>query len=181
MKLPEAKIEMAAAKDGNRYALCGVHVDVEAGRLVATDGHILAEHMYTPENGETSGIIPLEVIKAARVGGQNASMEIERYTNEGGVECAQAVNTRQHTSVSVAMIDGKFPDYKRVIPEKPAGPPTVVFNAHTLARLQDALTANKYIGVRLWVTGPSDAIYVEAVDHAETGAVGVLMPIREKN
>ncbi len=103
-------------------------------------------------------------------------MVIERVTHDSdGSEHAQAFNARQKTSVQAPMIDGKFPDYKRVLPAKPAGPPTLTINAQLLADLQTALSTNA--GVSLWVAGLRDSIYVEAFDAEATGAVGVIMPL----
>jgi len=42
MKLPEAKIELAASDEASRYTLQAVKLDVEHKRIMATDGHILA-------------------------------------------------------------------------------------------------------------------------------------------
>jgi DNA polymerase-3 subunit beta len=183
MKLPTARIEEAAAEKDIRYYLNGVYVDAERGRLVATDGHILACHVHEP-NGQKSAIVPIDVVKAARVGGRKATLEIravtEEHTNQPMFE---ATNGRTGAVLRNQPIDGKFPEYQRVIPEKPAGEPTITLNAELLVRLQRALSEKpaSESGVKLWITDDKHAaIYVETTDHAETGAVGVIMPMRNK-
>ena len=180
MKLPESRIERAAGNGDVRYYLNGIYLDSEAKQMVATNGHILACIPYEPENGDASEIVPVELVKAARVGGAKASDAISQRQGENNVTQFSTMKwdakSKQYLELSMPAIDGKFPDYTRVVPDKPSGDPTITLNADLLADLQAALSNNGLIS--LWITGPQDAIYAEPVGDAPTGTCGVIMPTR---
>ena len=181
MKLPEARIEYAAGNGDVRYYLNGIYLDSEAKQMVATNGHILACVPYEPENGDASEIVPVELVKAARVGGAKASDAISQRQGENNVTQFSTIKwdtkSKQYLELSMPAIDGKFPDYKRVTPDKPSGDPTITLNADLLADLQAALCAGKTASVSLWVTDDKSSVYVEGTG-SETGAYGVIMPKR---
>ena len=66
MKLPAQKIETAAPKNDARYMLNSVYLNVETSELVVTDGRILVKHTVEVDDGDISGIIPLEAFAYAR-------------------------------------------------------------------------------------------------------------------
>lgn len=143
------KTQFSMAQQDVRYYLNGLLFELsdQQMRLVATDGHRLA----LAETKVSSNVsAPLQVI-LPRKGVQ----ELQRiFTSQGEVELAIGTN---HMRVSVEgvrftskLIDGRFPDYSRVIPVDP----TKIIESNPLAvrsALQRAaiLSNEKYRGIRL--------------------------------
>lgn len=90
--LKSQKIESAASKDTNRPAICSPFI--RDGRLVATDGRILAsipiEGLEPEEEAELDGKkIPIEALKAARkVGGTREENSRLNLTDDNRCEVA---------------------------------------------------------------------------------------------
>lgn len=138
-----------SAKDDIRYYLNGVHVRCVPGKendtLVysGTDGHILFAGTLPAvwlEDREAEGfdmIIPVDTVKAA-CKGKGATVMLERMA--GGLFCL--------ASQLFVPIEGKFPDYARVIPETVSGE-LAQFDADLLARSLKALRA--YFGLDKFV------------------------------
>ena len=110
---------MSASTEATRYYLCGVYLHIEAGRLrtVATNGHHLTYRDGPQTDVKIGGeIVPTkaitEILKAVKdfSGDVVLSFKNERMI---GLD-APGVNLR------AKVVDGKFPDYKRVIPSPPA-------------------------------------------------------------
>lgn len=112
----KAVSRFAPAKD-IRYYLVGVYVESSPleTRLIATDGHALIVHRAAAKGdnvGSWSGIIPLDTIKTLMKikGMKNWTMEI---TDAGNGEYRIQYGSE---AVIFRQIDGKFPDYRRVVP-----------------------------------------------------------------
>ncbi len=109
----------AMAHQDVRYYLNGVLMvfNQEEVRMVATDGHRLAT-MALPVRANVTQ--PLAVIVPRK-----AVLEMQRLFAEGDEEIGlvigknhlRAVST--HTSFVTKLIEGKFPDYQRVLPQAP--------------------------------------------------------------
>ena len=138
----------AMAQQDVRYYLNGLYLEILGGRLrvVATDGHrlALATAPALVEAADTGVIIPRKgVLELSRLLGGSAPLELAIGTNH-----IRAAN-EQFTFTS-KLVDGKFPDYERVIPKN--ADKSVVGERGELkqAFTRTAILSNeKYRGVRL--------------------------------
>ncbi len=115
------KTAYACSDDRTRGVLCGVMIEREGGklRMVATDGHrmALAEKEVMEKDvveGTTGVIIPRKGAKEIRRVVQE--MEDDGMVDIGFGEKNVTVKTEDEVII-IRVVDGKFPDYKRVIPE----------------------------------------------------------------
>ncbi len=106
----------AMAQQDVRYYLNGILLEIDAQqmKLVATDGHRLAMSTWNTETGlvdERQVIIPRKaVMEIARLlSGSESEATISLSQNHIRIQTAGIVFTSK-------LIDGKFPDYNRVIP-----------------------------------------------------------------
>ncbi len=142
----------AMAQQDVRYYLNGMLWEVQEGQLraVATDGHRLAMctravSVSTPST--TQAILPRKgVIELARLLDGQGSVEVVLGSNH------IRVATEAYTFTS-KLVDGKFPDYERVLPK---GGNKLVFGDRNDLRQAFGRTAilsnEKYRGVRLLLT-----------------------------
>ena len=136
------------AQQDVRYYLNGLFLEILGGRLrvVATDGHrlALATGPALVEAPDTGVIIPRKgVLELSRLLGGSAPLELAIGTNH-----IRAAN-EQFTFTS-KLVDGKFPDYERVIPKN--ADKSVIGERGELkqAFTRTAILSNeKYRGVRL--------------------------------
>ncbi len=144
------------AQQDVRYFLNGLLLELAPGhvRTVATDGHRLAMCTRPFESGDDSlrqAIVPRKGVQ-----------ELLRLLGDDA-ETAQLVLGQTHLTAAVGgyvlttkLVDGKFPDYDRVIPK--GGEREVLADRETLrnAFTRAAILSNeKYRGVRLSVDGES--------------------------
>jgi DNA polymerase-3 subunit beta len=148
-----ALVQYAMAQQDIRYYLNGLLMLVEAGelRVVATDGHRLAvatKGFESQDAGRQEVIVPRKTI-----------LELAKLLNDSDdkvvVELSGSQARFRFDNIVLAskLVDGKFPDYQRVIPA--AHPKLIRIGRQTLAAaLQRAaiLTSDKFRGVR-WVLG----------------------------
>ena len=144
------KVQFAMAQQDIRYYLNGLLLvlDGDTMRLVATDGHRLS-HASTKLNINAASrevILPrktvLELVKL--LGDDNETVDLEITDTQITIKFGNV------TLVS-KLVDGKFPDYKRVIPTELKN--TLILGRETLqGALQRAsiLSNEKFRGVR-WV------------------------------
>ena len=138
----------AMAQQDVRYYLNGSYLEILGGRLrvVATDGHrlALATAPALVEAADTGVIIPRKgVLELSRLLDGSAPLELAIGTNH-----IRAAN-EQFTFTS-KLVDGKFPDYERVIPKN--ADKSVIGDRAELkqAFTRTAILSNeKYRGVRL--------------------------------
>jgi DNA polymerase-3 subunit beta len=153
LKAVLALVQYAMAQQDIRYYLNGLLMMVDAGelRVVATDGHRLAvaTHALSGRDlGKQEVIIPrktiLELAKLLQDTDEPVSIELSG---------SQARFRFDGILLASKLVDGKFPDYQRVIPT--AHPKNLRMSRQILgAALQRAaiLTSDKFRGVR-WVLG----------------------------
>lgn len=141
----------AMAQQDVRYYLNGMYVELAAGRLrfVATDGHRLAlcTGPDAVEAADTAVIVPRKgILELSRLLDGDGSVSLVMGSNH-----VRAV-TEQFTFTS-KLVDGKFPDYERVLPKSPdksvSGDRLELKQAFTRTAI---LSNEKYRGVRLSLT-----------------------------
>ena len=140
----------AMAQQDVRYYLNGLLLEVNANtlRAVATDGHRLALKEVKRDTGineQKQVIIPRKgVIEISRLlGSSDKPAEIMIGTNHIRVN----IDGLQFTS---KLIDGKFPDYERVIPKDTGTPLYANKEALRLSLTRASILSNeKYRGVRI--------------------------------
>lgn len=208
MRIPSTKIEAAAATRDVRAYINQPWLDVERQRIVATDGHILAIVPIETDEGDASGPIPTEAIKAARKMYRHTPDAMGVFKANGAIAFPNGYTIPRPDGI------GEFPDVDRLVPavrmvechclradcpayefdpdcatcggtgQRPAAP-DVVINADLLARLQAALCDQdaKYVGVRLFLArtpgGRIDTTGPIRVEVSTPGRVGVIMPMRD--
>ncbi len=173
-----AVLNLAAKKD-IRYYLNGVQV--EAGesetRCIATDGHVLGATRADAVNGMggaplLSVLIPRDVLEIA----------VKANKGKGGVNICHTGGKWEIVTLcgtyGFTPIDGRFPEWRRVIPSEPSGQ-IGQFNPELLAMF---CKAGKALGTKAPVhidhNGDSGALVT--LDGCNE-FVGVIMPIRQTN
>jgi len=143
------KTHFSMAQQDVRYYLNGMLLEIAGNvlRTVATDGHRLAFCETTLETPASSGqqvIVPRKgVLELQRLLSGEGTVEVQVGTNHVRVQIGDIRFTSK-------LIDGRFPEYGRVIPNDP--PKQVKADRDTLrAALQRAaiLSNEKYRGIRL--------------------------------
>lgn len=133
------------AKQDIRYYLNGLHVEKyeRVAYLVACDGSALAIARIEPADGTMfegtgSAIIPRELVEKLKPGRHNFAviLEVGETGPDGKAPCSIADLSKGVTTAGET-IDGKFPDWRRVIPNKVDGTPAQ-FNPEYLKRAADA-------------------------------------------
>ena len=162
------KTSFAMAQQDVRYYLNGILMEITPGKikLVATDGHRLALSEVELDIGVDADkqiIIP-----------RKAVLELSRLLESGDSE-ANCVLSQNHLRVETGsllfttkLIDGKFPDYQRVIPVD--GNKTMEVNRETLkdAMGRIAILSNeKYRGIRLTLSSGNLSIQANNPDQEE--------------
>lgn len=143
------KTQFSMANQDVRYYLNGLLLEVAGPivRTVATDGHRLALCELTIDGADST---PQQVIVPRK-----GVLELQRLIGDGG-DCALEIGTN-HLRVGLGsirltskLIDGRFPDYDRVIPKESESPMIAdrVQLADGLNRIR-ILANEKYKGVRV--------------------------------
>lgn len=121
---------ITAGNDTTRPVLTGVYWHVVDGAmyLAATDGYRLAERKLFPAEGELSAIIPASTLQEVlRTVSEDAS-EIEMVFDETQVRFRMS-----GVEITSRLIDGKYPDYRQLIPASSES--TVVINTTEFTRV----------------------------------------------
>ena len=171
----KAVSRFAAVKD-IRYYLQGVLIESNPleTRLAATDGHTLAVHRADAKGdneGSWTGILPLDAVttllkmKPTHKTLKDAPITVT-VSDEGEIRCDWVGQ-----SIICRAVDGKFPDYRRVIPEALDGLPCWI-NPDYLARIVDA-AKDVGVGFTFGFGGTGSSL-------AQIGSdmVAVVMPMR---
>jgi DNA polymerase-3 subunit beta len=154
MKRLVEKTQFAMAQQDVRYYLNGLLLEIRAGRVraVATDGHRLAlcDAPFDQETGtDIQIILP-----------RKAVIELGRLLGDSDADAAFEIGNshmRVHlgeTSFTTKLIDGRFPDYERVMPSGQAE--LVLADKEELkqALVRTAILSNeKYRGIRFRLGG----------------------------
>lgn len=147
------KTSFAMAQQDVRYYLNGMLFEVTAGRLrtVATDGHRLA---MCDADARTDGGDRMQVIVPRK-----GVHELSRLLSDDDGEVTLTLGTNHiraivgNVTFTSKLIDGKFPDYERVLPK--GGDKVILANREELRQsLQRAsiLSNEKFRGIRLQLT-----------------------------
>ncbi|WKZ32845.1 MAG: DNA polymerase III subunit beta [Thermodesulfobacteriota bacterium] len=112
------KTSFAVSTDETRYNINGFLLEREDGRIkmVATDGHRLALIMSEGDNiakGQKEGVL------LPRKGVMEMKKVLDEKDGEFflGITQKNAVMKRENTVITVRLLEGEFPDYRRVIPK----------------------------------------------------------------
>lgn len=162
------KTQFAMAQQDVRYYLNGLLLEATAQRLraVATDGHRLA---FSERLGETGleepvqAILPRKSVQELNRLLDNSDTEVSLIVGEGQVQVE--IDTVRLTTKT---IDGRFPDYERVIPDH--GDKQVVADRETFRRslARTAILSNeKFRGVRLQLENSQLKLQTHNPEHEE--------------
>jgi DNA polymerase-3 subunit beta len=173
-----SQVSFAMAVHDIRYYLNGILFVAEGKQLslVATDGHRLAF---------TSALLDVEVPKQEVILPRKTVIELQRLLSDaqGAIEMQFANNQAKFSFDGIEfvtkLVEGKFPDYNRVIPKNQTNIITLG-RAALLATLQRTaiLTSEKFKGVRLNIepgslrVASNNAEQEEAVDELDIDYAG---------
>jgi DNA polymerase III sliding clamp (beta) subunit (PCNA family) len=156
------------AKKDIRAYLTAAHLDVAGKRLVATDGHKLVCIPVTIDEGDTSGPVTAEAIKAA--------IKATGRTGDAAIACSGSLAVQNGPTFPRPGDLGQFPDFDMIIPKD--GTAQIGVNAEYLAAIQKA-AGTKGIGLQFALNddGSIDANSAVRV-HAGGEVIAVCMPMR---
>lgn len=163
-------VMLAAAKKDVRYYLNGVMV--RNGEMAATNGHMVLIIKSDDIKSDGEYIIDhatLKMILASHKG----------IKGDNSVTVVDSVAITGKNKVYISVIDGKFPDVNRVIPQETSGE-IAHFNAEYLLACQKAngeFLDHKYPWIKLQHNGLSGAKF-ESDDEDGNILIGVVMPVR---
>lgn len=158
-------MSVLACKQDIRYYLNGVLVESNKNhtRLVATDGHLLGIYQISEtahDDRDFSIIIPNEIIAKLDKKDNFLSCVDGKWDIDG---------------ISFAPVDGKYPDYMRVLPAKPVSGETAQYNPELITRFvkcSKLLGGSKYPAIAY--NGQSSALVDIGIDKF----LGIVMPMR---
>jgi DNA polymerase-3 subunit beta len=154
------KTHFSMAQQDVRYYLNGLLLEIGNGNLraVATDGHRLAMCQVAVPSADVAPhqvIVPRKgVLELQRLLGGEGDLKISLSNNHLKAEVGSILFTSK-------LIDGRFPDYERVIPAVGDGRLTASRGTLREALQRAAILSNeKYRGVRLDIQG--DRLHIQA-------------------
>lgn len=174
-----ARVAVAQSSDPTRYYLQGVciqpHPRGEGVTLTATDGHcLLTAHdpKADPTTLPVAGIIVnlgKDGLKAARKG---KALAIDPATGDASID-------NVWRSAASTIVDGAFPDWRRILPQGDQVATGAAFDVKILSRLGDALCDWRKSSHGLTMRGADDASpHIIACDNPDAAIFAVCMPIR---
>ena len=163
----DAKVqpELVASKDKSRPALTKVHLDADKAQVVVTDSYMLARFPVDLDEGDTSGPIPVDALKASRKAPNSYAGPVSIRANSH-VEVVQ--DGEPYVTLPREPLDYQFPDADRLIPDNLATF-EIGLSAEKLLALAKSLGADK---------GSGYGVRLRFVAHTETGEPQPLRPIR---
>jgi len=202
-----------ASKDETRQAIAGLYF--EENRVVATDGHRLMVVNSTPSNDTRESFPPSDDFAEPKTGedfepftvprktvekitknipskmGENDCLEVIKIApskNPKKIAC-QTFDFEETTTVETKPVEGRFPDYRQVLPDY-SGYQKIGINGAYLAEMAKELSKYDTKGkmVVLHIAPPEIAgegydkgrIIITAEDENGTKAEAVIMPMRLK-
>lgn len=176
LKTLQALAKHIAPKNEIRYYLVGVLLEVtDAGRFyVSTDGHKLVVIREAKQEADENGqwIIPRDVILGIKLS-KRPVIDVCEFSQENG----KASLTYCGTETRFGLVDGKFPDWRRVVPTNVSGE-VAQFNPDYLVAVRDCAAATigigKCSGLYLAHNGNSAGLY----QSGDVNFIGVIMPLR---
>jgi DNA polymerase III sliding clamp (beta) subunit (PCNA family) len=174
-----ARVAVAQSSDPARYYLNGVciqpHPRGEGVTLTATDGHcLLTAHdpKADPATLPAAGFIVnlgKDGLKAARKG---QTVTIDPATGDASIDNAWR-------SAASTIVDGAFPEWRRILPQGDQIATGAAFDVKLLSRLGDALTDWRKSSHGLTMRGADDCSpHIIACDSPDAAIFAVCMPIR---
>jgi hypothetical protein len=130
--------ELIASKDQSRPVLTYVHLDVENSRVVVTDSYMLAVFPVDLDEGDTTGPIPLDALKASRKPPNKYADSRILVNGDARVVQVAADGVAGEPYLTVPRHTGEyqFPDVDRLIPDDDKlATFEIAFNAELLAKL----------------------------------------------
>ena len=121
---------ITAGSDTTRPVLTGVfwHIVEGAIHLAATDGYRLAERALMPAEGELAAIIPASTLQEVLRTLNDDTDEIEMLFDETQVRFRMS-----GVEITSRLIDGKYPDYRQLIPASSES--TITINTSEFTRI----------------------------------------------
>lgn len=137
-----------------RYYLNGMYLETgpKGARLVGCDGHQLAVAKIEGEFPQSSIIIPGSLVAAVKSKGQQfvtlefleGHQQFQDQDNAKGVFVPRDITlTFGETTTTAKEVDGKFPDYRRVVPSEVDGT-TAQFDPRLVNRIDKACSILGY-------------------------------------
>jgi len=170
-----------AAKNDIRFYLNGVCLDLDAGRVVATDGHRMFVAFGPKDPGKGRVILPRDLVASVcKVAGKKG-VQVTVSLSGSGSEATATIALPTGAQFGETLIDGRFPDWPRAVPTELSGEPGQ-YELDYLAAAADALVihgaARNMQGVRVAHNGADKACIVWAPGSGERLAFVVVMPMR---
>ena len=169
----------AASSETTRYYLCGVQIEPDpagdGALLVATDGRIMLCLRDLSAQIEGSAIVQADKPTLAAARHKKADRVV---VADNQLRVLDQQGQVLHIQAGPALVDGSFPDWRRVFPRETAKRVALDgFDSDLLANLGAALCAGKTPYVALFGDEPlSPALVVGTLENA----FGVLMPARHE-
>ncbi|MFZ9960669.1 MAG: hypothetical protein ACO3GP_09770, partial [Candidatus Limnocylindrus sp.] len=171
-----------------RYYLQGVYLDTAAGKVVATDGHrLFAANARGVKSNYPAVIIPNETIDAAL---KQFTGEYARGKSLGAVDVTVTIDESHIAigtptgSVTGKALDGRFPEWRRVVPTPDAVGEHVpaVLNTQYLADACEALSIARNLSkkaagqhaIRIHMRGEFPTVVTDNT----IGVLALVMPMR---
>lgn len=175
-----------ASTEETRYYLKGVQIEpVDGGALlIATDGARMI--MLRDKAGEASGGNAVIQVDAGAVKAMRAKRKAPRYSEagdnlvcvaDGRLTVQDDLGQPLYMQILPAVIDGTFPDWRRVVPAATVNPPAGCFDAALLAPLAKALSTGDKAMFRLYQEDATSPALM--FGSSDLDAFGVLMPVRD--
>lgn len=179
--------ELVASKDKTRPVLSKVHLNVEKSRVEVTDSYILAVFPVELDEGDTSGPIPVDALKASR----KMALDHGRNKFDSKIKCNSKVEVFVEDSepfngpyytTDRDENDYTFPQCDCLFPENVA-PFEIGLNIGLLTRLAKSMGTET---IRLRFTADNDGnpsplrpILVDPLTRVDDNQPrGILMPVR---
>lgn len=181
-----AAISIFRGIDDIRYYLNGLYLETgtHGARLVGSDGHQLAVARIEGEYPDSSIILPGSLVTAIKLKAK-APQHVMLEFNEGNQQFGDQENAKGvfvprditltfgETTTTAKELDGKFPDYRRVVPSDADGTPAQ-FDPRLINRIDKACSIFGYkFFVGIAHNGDSSALSV-----INEGFVVVTMPFK---
>lgn len=180
-----AHLHIAPKKDV-RFYLNGVYLNPAKGHLVSTDGSclLLTEHAEFKRQDTLPVILPRAELAAAL----KLCPKVTEYfeldvapATDADKPATLTFRPSRGIQTSCAALDGRYPDYPRVIPATVDGT-AGNFDPQLVACMGDALQAlgncKSQQQVRMYQNGPNKAAWMMLDGSSAAPHVGVIMPLR---
>ena len=173
-----ALLKIAGKKDA-RYYLNGVYIDPVKGHAVATDGHIgLIVALPWKDATIEPFIIPRDLIETAvkatsKRGEQLVIVSIDDFK---GIRTRTLELSTSAGKFGAPEIDGRFPDYLRIVPQTISGVQSEQYDPASLVRMQEALVL---LAGKCWLDLHHNGNGAAVCTTKDADCIGLIMPRRD--